>query len=113
MNLPVNKGNYSIEKISKLLEQGYGKGGKDYKPYIDVIKVASKGRASRVKGWKTNRVHHFLSDSETRFFYLMEYQDSVVDIREHYPLIDNMEELFDVLDGQLIKRLFNQKRVIL
>lgn len=110
MNLPVNKGNYSIEKISKLLEQGYGKGeGKDYKPYIDVIKVASKGRASRVKGWKTNRVHHFLSDSETRFFYLMEYQDSVVDIREHYPLIDNMEELISVLDGQLIKRLFNQK----
>lgn len=110
MNLPINKGNYSIEKIIKLLEQGYGKGeGKDYKPYIDVIKVASKGRATRVKGWKTNRVHHFLSDSETRFFYLMEYQDSVVDIREHYPLIDDVEELFNVLDDQLINRLFNQK----
>lgn len=110
MNLPVNKGNYSIEKISKLLDKGYGKGeGKDYKPYIDVIKVASKGRASRVKGWKTSRVHHFLSDSETRFFYLMEYQDSVVDIREHYPLIEDVDEWITTMDNQLIKRLFNQK----
>lgn len=110
ISLPVNKSNQTIERLNKLLAQGYGKGeGKEYKPYIDVIRVASKGRVSRVKGWKTNRVHHFLSDSETRFFYLMEYQDSVVDIREHYPLIDNIDELFSVLDDQLIKRLFNQK----
>lgn len=108
--MPVNKGDYTTEKINKLIQQGYGKGkGEKYKPYIDVIRVASKGRASRVKGWKTNRVHHFLSDSETRFFYLMEYDASVIDIREHYPLIDSMEELHSNLDGKLTKRLFNQK----
>ncbi|WP_368901895.1 TnsA endonuclease C-terminal domain-containing protein [Oceanobacillus oncorhynchi] len=108
--MPVNKGDYTTEKINKLIQQGYGKGeGEKYKPYIDVIRVASKGRASRVKGWKTNRVHHFLSDSETRFFYLMEYDSSVIDIREHYPLIDNVEKLYSNLDDKLIKRLFNQK----
>lgn len=108
--MPVNKRMTTIETVNNLLSKGYGKGeGKDYKPYLDVIRVASKGRVSRVKGWKTDRVHHFLSDSETRFFYLLEYANGVTDIREHFPLIDNVDEWITTLDDQLIKRLFNQK----
>lgn len=108
--LPVIKSNQSLKKINKLIEEGYGQGeGKDYKPFIDVIRVSTKGRASRIKGWKTQRVHNFLSDSETRFFYLLDFDDEVIDIREHYPLITDLDKIVPQLDEQLFKRLVNQK----
>jgi hypothetical protein len=112
--MPVLKHEQTAKKLASLLEQGYGQGeGKDYKPFLDVIRVPSKGRVSRIKGWKTNRVHHFLSDSETRYFYLLEYGEfegfQISDVREHYPLIEGMNEILPTLDEQLIKRLFNQK----
>jgi hypothetical protein len=112
--MPVLKHEQTAKKLATSLEQGYGQGeAKDYKPFLDVIRVPSKGRVSRIKGWKTNRVHHFLSDSETRYFYLLEYGEfegfQILDIREHYPLIEGMNELLPTLDEQLIKRLFNQK----
>ncbi|MQR93686.1 TnsA endonuclease C-terminal domain-containing protein [Fictibacillus phosphorivorans] len=112
--MPVLKHEQTAKKLASLLEQGYGHGqGKNYKPFLDVIRVPSKGRVSRIKGWKTNRVHHFLTDSETRYFYLLEYGEfegfQISDIREHYPLIEGMNEILPTLDEQLIKRLFNQK----
>jgi hypothetical protein len=112
--MPVLKHEQTTKKLAKLLEQGYGQGeGKDYKPFLDVIRVPSKGRVSRIKGWKTNRVHHFLTDSETRYFYLLDYGGfegfQILDIREHYPLIEGMNEILPTLDEQLIKRMFNQK----
>ncbi|AIF42153.1 heteromeric transposase endonuclease subunit TnsA [Virgibacillus sp. SK37] len=111
--MPVVKQEQTMDKISRLLDKGYGKGTlKDYKPFIDVIRVPSKGRVSRVKGWKTERVHHFFSDIETRYFYLLEYGElegyKIVDIREHWPLIEGLEEVMSTLDKQLMKRLFNQ-----
>jgi hypothetical protein len=111
--LPVVKHEQTMKKLKRLLEDGYGQGeGNNYKPFIDVIRVPSKGRVSRIKGWK-GRVHHFLSDSETRYFYLLEYgyfeKGGILDIREHYPLIEGMDEVMQTLDKQLIKRLFNQK----
>lgn len=112
--MPVLKHEQTAKKLAKLLEQGYGQGeGKDYKPFLDVIRVPSKGRVSRIKGWKTGRVHHFLSDSETRYFYLLEYGElegyKILDIREHWPLIEGVDDVMQTLDEQLIKRLFNQK----
>lgn len=64
--------------------------GKDYKPWIQVQDFPSKGRCSRVKGIKTGRVHNFMSDIETRYFYLLEYDEAnkITDIREFYPLLD-------------------------
>lgn len=112
--MPVLKHEQTAEKLAKLVEKGYGQGeGIDYKPFLDVIRVPSKGRVSRVKGWKTNRVHHFLTDSETRYFYLLEYGGfegfQIIDVREHYPLIEGMNDILPTLDKQLIKRVFNQK----
>jgi hypothetical protein len=49
---------------------------------------ASKGMASRAYGTKTGRIHHLLSNLETQFFYLLDWSDDVVDIREQYPLLD-------------------------
>ncbi|SOC24499.1 TnsA endonuclease-like protein [Ureibacillus xyleni] len=108
--MPVVKMNQSLKRLNKLIEEGYGQGeGKDYKPFIDVFRVTTKGRATRIKGWKSQRVHHFLSDSETRFFYLLDFDDEVIDIREHYPLMEDLDKITPQLDDQLFKRLINQK----
>ncbi|WP_071396604.1 heteromeric transposase endonuclease subunit TnsA [Bacillus tuaregi] len=117
--MPVIKHEQTTKKIAKLIADGYGQGEKEnYKPFIDTIRVSSSGRVSRVKGWITNRVHHFLSDSETRLFYLYEFFGSrrigglnsrTLDIKEHYPLIDGLDKIIPNLDGDLIKRLTNQK----
>jgi len=75
------------DKLKKWIQEGRGQGeGKDYKPWLTVQDFPSKGRVSRVFGWKTKRIHHFFTDSETRYFYLLEWEDDVLDIREHYPL---------------------------
>jgi hypothetical protein len=37
-------------------------------------------------GWKTGREHHFLSQLELRYFFLLEWSKTVVDIREQFPL---------------------------
>jgi TnsA endonuclease N terminal len=47
--------------------------------------------------WKTDRVHHFLSDHETRLFYLFEWSDEIVDIREQFPLL-NLELAMKIAD---------------
>lgn len=113
--MPVLKHEQTAKKLAKLLERGYGQGeGRKYKPFLDVIRTHSKGRVSRIKGWKSGgRVHHFLTDSETRYFYLLEYGEfegyKILDIREHFPLIDGMDEVMQTFDEQLIKHLFNQK----
>jgi hypothetical protein len=41
-----------------------------------------------VLGWKTTRVQHFLSDHEIRYLYLLDWSDSVTDVREQFPLIE-------------------------
>lgn len=106
--MPVLKYEQTTKKIAKLIEQGYGQGeGIAYKPFLDTIRVSSRGRVSRIKGWD-GRVHHFLSDSETRIFYLYEFAGKE-DIREHYPLLEAMEEIIPNLDEELLKRLVNQK----
>ena len=76
-------------KIEKYIKQGYGNGeGKEYKPWIEIQDFPSLGRVSRPFGWKTNRIHHLLSDLEKKYFYILEWSDIVVDIREQFPLFD-------------------------
>lgn len=107
----MSKFNYdnSDEKLRRYIKEGRGQGvGAKYEPWLNVHSIASRGRVSRVPGWKTGRVHHFLSDNETRYFYLCEFSDAVIDIREHYPLMD-LYEMIDILDDDLIKKLTNRK----
>ncbi|MDZ8238661.1 MAG: TnsA endonuclease C-terminal domain-containing protein [Nostoc sp. ChiQUE01a] len=76
-------------KYDKFIKEGRGQGsGKDYKPWITIQDFPSRGRSSRIDGWKTNRKHSFFSDNEIRLFYLFEWSDIVIDIREQFPLYD-------------------------
>jgi hypothetical protein len=74
---------------NKYVREGRGQGiGADYKPWIVIQDFASKGMVSRVVGVTTGRVHHLMSNLELRLFYLLDWSDEVLDIREQYPLSD-------------------------
>ena len=74
---------------TKQIRDGRGCGsGADYKPWIYVQDFPSRGVVSRVKGMTTGRVHHLMSNNELAYFYMLDWSDSVTDIREQYPLFD-------------------------
>jgi len=80
---------YSVDEalIARNLKEGRGAGvGVDYKPWLNIYDVPSLGRSHRLRGIKTGRVHHFLSDIEVNLFYLLDWHDAVIDIREQFPL---------------------------
>ncbi|UZQ52431.1 TnsA endonuclease C-terminal domain-containing protein [Clostridium kluyveri] len=90
---------WSEQKYKQFLNEGRGQGiGSEYKPWLTIQDYPSLGRATRVFGWKSNRIHHFFSDIQTKYFYLLEWQDTVLDIREHFPLIDIDETIKDKED---------------
>ncbi|WP_129724468.1 TnsA endonuclease C-terminal domain-containing protein [Xylanivirga thermophila] len=98
-------------KLNKWLQEGRGQGeGKEYKPWLTVTDFSSRGRCSRIKGIKTGRVHHFMADIETWYFYLLEFDEGnkIIDIREFYPLLDFDEVVQDKQD--ISKNLFIDKK---
>ena len=64
-----------------------------YRPWLTVFDVPSKGLRTRVRGIKARRTHHLLSLLELMFFFLAEFNDSVLDIREQYPLLPQGDTL--------------------
>ncbi len=87
--MPRKRGEWNQEKFDRLLKEKRGEGVRDkYTPWITVRDFPSKGRVSRDRGWKTNRLHHLFSDHETRLFYILEWSDIVIDVREQFPLRD-------------------------
>ncbi|MFZ3580430.1 TnsA endonuclease N-terminal domain-containing protein [Virgibacillus sp. DJP39] len=76
------------KKIAEMEKEGRGQGEKEtYKPWITIQDFPSNGLATRGKGWKTNRIHQFLSKLERDYFYVLEWNKAVVDIQEQFPLI--------------------------
>lgn len=70
------------------INEGYGTGrSKNYNPYIHVHDFGTISRTHRIKGWKTGRVHHLLSDLELYFFLLIQWSNNYIDIREQFPLL--------------------------
>lgn len=83
------KRRYGIDedKIARFLKDGRGQGkGGEYRPWLTIQDVPSSGRCSRIRGRKTGREHHLLSDIETSAFLLYDWSDAITDIREQYPL---------------------------
>ena len=66
---------------------------------LKVTTFSSKGRATRIFGYKTKRIHHLQSDNQLRVFLLLEWNDIVKNIEENVELkdleiiIDNVEDL--------------------
>lgn len=88
--------NYIPQKYEKYVEEGRGQGeGADYIPWIKINEFSSKGRATRIMGIKTKRIHHLHSDNQLRAFLIFEWSKKVIDIRECYPLLDLMKIVDD------------------
>lgn len=83
------KKNYHISEATcfKWIKEGRGSGeNADYKPWLTVRDLPSKGRVHRIFGHKSQRIHHLLSDLELSVFLLLEWLPDVTQIREQFPL---------------------------
>ncbi|GEM_PF-193688 len=75
--------------VARHLAKGHGVGAKkEYRPWLLKHHVPSSGRRRTLRGVRTGRIHHLLSDLEYRTFLLLESHPGVADVREQYPLID-------------------------
>lgn len=94
--------NWTKQKLNRYLSEGRGMGElNEYKPWLTIQDFPSNGRASRIfSNNTTKRVHQLFSDIETYCFYIWDWDKNVIDIREHYPLLD-LEETIDVEDINL------------
>lgn len=73
--------------IRRLEKEKRGQGyGKDYKPFLTVRDVPSKGRVHRRPALTHGRIVHLLSDLELSAFLLFDWSPSIIDIREQFPL---------------------------
>ncbi|MBC6503148.1 heteromeric transposase endonuclease subunit TnsA [Citrobacter freundii] len=78
----------TISDYQRALKNRYGLGtGTNYKPWLRVQDVPSRGTSTKIQGIKSGRVHHLLSEGESCCFYQAEFLDRVVDIREQFPLL--------------------------
>lgn len=77
----------SLDDYQRHLKNKYGIGqGVNYKPWLRIQDVKSKGKRSLIYGRKSQRDHHMMSSIESEHFYLAEFSSRVVDIREQFPL---------------------------
>lgn len=103
------KNNWDADKLNRWIKDGRGQGeGQNYKSWLTIQDFPSMGRATRVFGWTTNRIHHFFSDSQLKYFYLLDWDGKVVDIREHYPLID-LEVVLEDTSGLRLDKFIDRK----
>ncbi|CAH8200830.1 TnsA endonuclease N-terminal domain-containing protein [Vibrio aestuarianus] len=78
----------SFKDFERALKNKYGIGqGFDYKPWLRIQDVKSTGTRSLIYGRKSQRNHHMMSSIESEHFYLAEFSNSVIDIREQFPLL--------------------------
>ncbi|NQX71815.1 TnsA endonuclease N-terminal domain-containing protein [Paenibacillus alba] len=72
--------------IERKLKEKRGQGFfNEYKPWLTIRDVPSNGTVIRIKGWKTNRIHHLFSEQfELAYFYMLEWSTNVIDIREQF-----------------------------
>jgi len=78
----------TLQDFERALKNKYGIGqGSMYKPWLRIQDVKSKGTRSLIYGRKTQREHHMMSSIESEHFYLAEFANSVIDIREQFPLL--------------------------
>ena len=81
------RASWSEKTYEKWIKEGRGQGtGKDYTPWLKIQDVPSEGIVSRIRGQKTQRIHHVFSGLEANYLILLDNNDDVLDIREQFPL---------------------------
>ena len=70
---------------------------------LKVTTFSSKGRATRIYSYKTKKINHLQSDNQLRTFLILEWNDSVKDIKENVELIDLEATIYNVENLRLDK----------
>lgn len=76
-------------KTKEKRRMGKGKGA-SYKPYENTKTCNSLGTTAVVCDWKTGRGVHCLSQGEMMWYHILRWDDENVDVREQYPLEDEI-----------------------
>ena len=78
---------WDYQHYLRYLKEGRGQGtGPAYKPWIYIHDFPSRGISARVQGRTTGRIHHLLSRNEEFYFFILDADPEVKDIREQFPL---------------------------
>lgn len=93
-----------ISAKRKMAERGKGHFA-DYRPYIKSREISDVGTANSLVDWKHGRTVELLSDGEAWLYYLLRWDDDVIDIREQFPL--NIEETNVIADKLEFQRVNN------
>lgn len=76
-----------VKKTKNKFKEGRGTGtGADYKPWITTREFYSSGTCANVVDPKTGRMVDLLSQAELAWYWILRWDDNVIDIREQYPL---------------------------
>jgi len=70
---------------------------------LKVTTFSSNGRASRVYGYKTKKIHHLQSDNQLRTFLILEWSNKIKDIQENIELKDVEATIYNVDNLRLDK----------
>jgi hypothetical protein len=98
-----------LRLTNRRIKEDRGQGtGSEYSPWLHIQDVPSLGLSHRVYGHKTHREHHFLSNLELNYFYMTEWDPSVTDLREQYPL-KPLEETIGIAETLGIRHPTNPK----
>lgn len=88
---------------ARRIKEGRGQGeGPNYKPWLRVKDVKSRGRRHRTFSVKFGRTLHLMSDLEDKTKSQAEWRDDVVDLREQVPL-------FPLSETQAIAKAFGYR----
>lgn len=78
---------WCFETYIRYLNNGRGQGDLgSYLPWITIYDFPSKGKVVRIRGMKTGRIHHLMSQLEKTFFTILDNDPEVEDIKEQFPL---------------------------
>ena len=81
--------NQYLPHLRSRIRRGRGlRSGIDYRPWLKVRDVPSRGTSSTVPGILISRPFHLLSKLETTYFYLIERRPTTLDICEQFPILD-------------------------
>ena len=78
---------WCYETYMRYRRNGRGQGDLgSYLPWITVHDFPSKGKVVRIRGRKTGRIHHLMSQLEKTYFIMLDNDPAVEDIKEQFPL---------------------------
>lgn len=89
---------WNESKYDRFLKENRGRGeGQNYVPWLNIQDFPSQGRVSRISGIKTKRIHSLFSNLETSCFYIFDWSNKIIDIREQFPLLE-LEEAIKIAE---------------